>query len=49
MPQAFVEAPLEEAIYMRLPPGCGELFGKDMKLVTRHKVLGKPAGSDMCS
>ena len=24
--QAFVQAPLEEKIYMRLPPGCGELW-----------------------
>ena len=26
--QAFMEAPLREEIFMRLPPGCGELSGK---------------------
>ena len=30
--QAFVQAPLEEEIYMRLPPACGELSGKVVKL-----------------
>ena len=31
--QAFVQAPLEEEIHMRLPPGCGELSGKVAKLL----------------
>ena len=31
--QAFVQAPLEEEFYMRLPPGCGELSGKGVKLL----------------
>ena len=31
--QAFVQAPLEEKIYMRLPSGCGELSGKVVKLL----------------
>ena len=33
VPQSFAQAPLEEEIYMRLPPGCGELSGKAMKLL----------------
>ena len=31
--QAFVQAPLEEEIHMHLPPGCGELSGKVVKLL----------------
>ena len=31
--QAFVQAPLEEEIYMRLRPGCGELSGQVVKLL----------------
>ena len=31
--QAFVQAPLAEEIYMRLPPGCGELSGKIVRLL----------------
>ena len=31
--QAFVQAPLEEEIYTRLLPGCGELSGKTVKLL----------------
>ena len=31
--QAFVQAPLEEEICMRLPSGCGELSGKVVKLL----------------
>ena len=33
MSQAFVQAPLEEEIYMRLPPGCGELSNRVVKLL----------------
>ena len=31
--QAFVQAPLEEEIYMRLPLGCGELSNRVVKLL----------------
>ena len=31
--QAFVQAPLEEKMYVRLPPGYGELSGKVVKLL----------------
>ena len=31
--QAFVQAPLKEDIFMRLPPGCGELSGKIVRLL----------------
>ena len=31
--RAFVQAPLEEEMYTRLPPGCGELSGKVVKLL----------------
>ena len=31
--QAFVQAPLKEEILMRLPPGCGELSGKIVRLL----------------
>ena len=30
--QAFIQANLSEEIYMKLPPGCGELSGKIMRL-----------------
>ena len=33
--QAFVQVPLEEKNYMRLPPSCGELSGKVLKLLER--------------
>ena len=31
--QAFVRAPLEEDIYMRLRPGCGKLSDKIVRLL----------------
>ena len=37
--QAFVQAPLEEEIYMRLPPGCGEISGKVVKPLKFPYVL----------
>ena len=43
--QAFVQAPLEEEIYMRLPPGCGELSGKAVKLLKCQYGL-KQAGRE---
>ena len=30
---AFVQAPLKEEIFMRLPSGCGELSGKTVRLL----------------
>ena len=43
--QAFVQAPLEEEIFMRLPPGCGELSGKVVKLLKCQYGL-KQAGRE---
>ena len=43
--QAFVQAPLEEEIYMRLPPGCGELSGNVVKLLKCQYGL-KQAGRE---
>ena len=43
--QAFVQAPLEEEIYMRLPPGCGKLSGKVVKLLKCQYGL-KQAGRE---
>ena len=43
--QAFVQAPLEEEIYMRLPPGCGELSGNVVKLLKGQYGL-KQAGRE---
>ena len=37
--QAFVQAPLKEDIFVRLPPGCGELSGKIARLLTRQHSL----------
>ena len=34
--QAFVQAPLKEEIFMGLPPGCGELSGKIVRLLKRQ-------------
>ena len=30
--QAFVQSSLEEDVFMRLPPGCGEMSGKIVRL-----------------
>ena len=43
--QAFLQALLEEEIYMRLPPGCGELSGKVVKLLKCQYGL-KQAGRE---
>ena len=43
--QAFVQAPLEEKTYMFLPPGCGELSGKVVKLLKCQYGL-KQAGRE---
>ena len=43
--QAFVQAPLNEERYMRLPPGCCELSGKVMKLLKCQYGL-KQAGRE---
>ena len=43
--QAFVQAPLEEEMYMRLPPGCGELSGKVVNLLKCQYGL-KQAGRE---
>ena len=41
--QAFVQAPLKEEIFMRLPQGCGDLSGKVVKLLKSQYGL-KQAG-----
>ena len=43
--QAFVQAPLEEEGYMRLPPAWGELSGKVVKLLKCQYGL-KQAGRE---
>ena len=43
--QAFVQTPLEEKTYMRLPPGYGELSGKVVKLLKCQYGL-KQAGKE---
>ena len=45
MSWAFVQAPLEEEIYMRLPPGCGKLSGRVVKLLKCQYGL-KQAGRE---
>ena len=39
--QAFVQAPLEEEIYMRLPSGSSELSGKVVKLLKCQYTAGR--------
>ena len=36
--QAFVQSDLDEVVYIRLPPGCGALSGKVMRL--RRSLYG---------
>ena len=43
--QAFVQAPLEDEIYMRTLPRCGELSGKIVRLLKRQYDL-KQAGRE---
>ena len=43
--QAFVQAPLQEEIFMRLPQGCGDLSGKVVKLLKSQYGL-KQAGRE---
>ena len=43
--QVFVQAPLKEEIYMHLPPGCGKLSGKVVKLLKCQYSL-KQAGRE---
>ena len=43
--QAFVQAPLEDEIYMRLPRGCGELSNRVIKLLKCQYSL-KQAGRE---
>ena len=43
--RAFVQAPLEEEMYMRLPPGCDELSSKVVKLLKYQYGL-KQAGRE---
>ena len=43
--QAFVQAPPEEDIFMRLPPDCGEPFGKIVRLLKCQYGL-KQAGRE---
>ena len=40
--QAFVQAPLKEEIFIRLPPGCGELSGKIVRLQKCQCGLKQP-------
>ena len=44
--QAFVQAPLEEKIYMCLPPGCGELSDKKVVKLLKCQCGLKQAGRE---
>ena len=39
--QAFVQVPLQEEIYMRLPPGCDKRSGKILRLLKYQYVLAQ--------
>ena len=42
--QAFVQSSLEEDVFMRLPPGCGEMSGKVVRLNRSIYGLSKRRG-----
>ena len=42
--QAFVQTPLEREIHMRLPPGCGELSGKVIRLLKCQYSIKQAGG-----
>ena len=42
--QAFVQAPLKENIFIRLPPSCGELSGKIVRLLKCQYGLKEAGG-----
>ena len=46
--QAFVQTPLKEEIFMRLPTGCGELSGKIVRLLSVSTVSSRPVESGTC-
>ena len=45
MKQAFIQPPLDEAVYMRLPADCGDMSGDDVVLLQRavneHRLVDK--------